>query len=82
MPVKPASPCSHPGCPELTHERYCDAHAKAEDAVSTGSEDQPPLRLTVAQDPRHLRRRPPALRRLPRGWAIHAGARSPPRSPA
>jgi possible bacteriophage endonuclease len=32
MPVKPASPCSHPGCPELTHGRYCEQHAKAEDA--------------------------------------------------
>ncbi|MBS6365582.1 MAG: HNH endonuclease [Actinomycetaceae bacterium] len=32
MPVKPASPCSHPGCPELTHDRYCEQHAKAEDA--------------------------------------------------
>ncbi|MDT3768202.1 HNH endonuclease [Gleimia hominis] len=32
MPVKPARPCSHPGCPELTHKRYCETHAKAEDA--------------------------------------------------
>lgn len=32
MPVKPARPCSHPGCPELTHERFCEQHAKAEDA--------------------------------------------------
>lgn len=31
MPVKPVSPCSHPGCPELTRERYCETHAKAED---------------------------------------------------
>lgn len=28
MPRKPASPCSHPGCPKLTHDRYCTEHAK------------------------------------------------------
>jgi 5-methylcytosine-specific restriction protein A len=28
MPMKPAKPCSYPGCPELTHERYCDRHEK------------------------------------------------------
>jgi len=27
MPYKPAKPCAHPGCPALTHSRYCDAHA-------------------------------------------------------
>ena len=31
MPVKPARPCSQPGCPNLTHARFCEAHAKAED---------------------------------------------------
>lgn len=31
MPVKPARPCSRPGCPNLTHARFCEAHAKAED---------------------------------------------------
>lgn len=31
MPVKPATPCSQPGCPELSHERFCPTHAKAED---------------------------------------------------
>ena len=28
MPKKPKHPCSYPGCPELTHERYCDKHNK------------------------------------------------------
>ena len=28
MPMKPRRPCSHPGCPELTNERYCDKHQK------------------------------------------------------
>lgn len=28
MPRKPETPCSHPGCPRLTHGRYCDEHTK------------------------------------------------------
>lgn len=31
MPSKPKRPCSAPGCPELTHERFCCQHAKDED---------------------------------------------------
>ena len=27
MPRKPKRPCSYPGCPELTEERYCAEHA-------------------------------------------------------
>lgn len=30
MPYKPKHPCAHPGCPALTHERYCPAHAQQE----------------------------------------------------
>ncbi len=30
MPWKPKRPCSHPGCPELTEERFCELHAKQE----------------------------------------------------
>src|SRR5699024_10444083 len=30
MPRKPKRPCSQPGCPELTHEHFCDEHRKAE----------------------------------------------------
>lgn len=30
MPRKPKRPCSQPGCPELTHQRFCVAHAKEE----------------------------------------------------
>lgn len=30
MPRKPKRPCSRPGCPELTHQRFCVAHAKEE----------------------------------------------------
>jgi len=28
MPQKPKRPCSYPGCPMLTVERFCDKHAK------------------------------------------------------
>jgi len=26
MPFKPARPCGYPGCPALTHGRYCEKH--------------------------------------------------------
>ncbi|WP_407873221.1 HNH endonuclease signature motif containing protein [Paenibacillus melissococcoides] len=29
MPPKPKRPCSKPGCPELTTERYCEKHKAA-----------------------------------------------------
>lgn len=32
MPYKPKHPCSYPGCPELTNNRYCDKHKKLTDA--------------------------------------------------
>jgi len=28
MPRKPKRPCSYPGCPRLTEERYCEEHKK------------------------------------------------------
>ena len=28
MPTKPKKPCGYPGCPKLTHERYCEEHTK------------------------------------------------------
>ena len=30
VPSKPKRPCSHPGCPRLTHGRFCEEHAKQE----------------------------------------------------
>ncbi|QNB48516.1 HNH endonuclease [Thermanaerosceptrum fracticalcis] len=30
MPTKSKRPCSWPGCPELTTERYCEKHKKQE----------------------------------------------------
>ncbi len=32
MPRKPKRPCSYPGCPELTNERFCASHQKRIDA--------------------------------------------------
>lgn len=32
MPRKPATPCRHPGCPELSDTRYCPAHTKQAEA--------------------------------------------------
>ena len=29
MPRRPAHPCSWPGCGRLTHDRFCEEHAKA-----------------------------------------------------
>ena len=28
MPYKPPKPCSYPGCPNLTHDRYCEKHQR------------------------------------------------------
>ena len=32
MPRRPKRPCSYPGCPELTNERFCASHQKRIDA--------------------------------------------------
>lgn len=29
MPHLMPTPCRYPGCPALSHDRYCDAHARA-----------------------------------------------------
>ena len=29
MPNKPPKPCNKQGCPELTHDSYCDTHARS-----------------------------------------------------
>lgn len=28
MPLKPFKPCSKPGCPQLTRERFCERHKR------------------------------------------------------
>lgn len=30
MPYKPKTPCSYPGCPKLSHGRFCEEHEKQE----------------------------------------------------
>ena len=30
VPSKPKRPCSYPGCPKLTHGRFCEEHEKKE----------------------------------------------------
>lgn len=30
VPQKPKRPCSYPGCPKLTHGRYCEEHERLE----------------------------------------------------
>lgn len=30
MPTRPKRPCSYPGCPKLTDDRFCEEHAKQE----------------------------------------------------
>ena len=32
MPKRPKRPCSYPGCPKLTDERFCEEHEKKENA--------------------------------------------------
>lgn len=29
MPRSPKKPCAYPGCPRLTHDRFCEEHTKA-----------------------------------------------------
>ena len=31
MPYKSMKPCAHPGCPNLTHGRYCEKHQRQAD---------------------------------------------------
>lgn len=32
MPHKPKHPCAYPGCPNLTHDRFCEVHKKKTDS--------------------------------------------------
>lgn len=33
MPYRPKKPCRHPGCPELTHEMFCEKHKKEDNKI-------------------------------------------------
>ena len=37
MPRKAGRLCSHPGCPNITHEKYCEAHRKQTAAPSAAA---------------------------------------------
>ena len=62
MPYKPATPCAHPGCPNLTGERYCDAH-KQQGGV--GYDDNRPSTSARGYDFRWKKARLHFLRRHP-----------------
>ena len=33
MPYSPKKPCRHPGCPELTHDTFCDKHRREDNRI-------------------------------------------------
>ena len=33
MPYRPKKPCRHPGCPELTHDLFCEKHKKEDNRI-------------------------------------------------
>lgn len=44
MPRKPKHPCHHPGCPELTENRYCEKHTKLHNALYEKYDRDPAVR--------------------------------------
>ena len=34
MPMQPKKPCRHPGCPNLTYDKYCEVHASVDRRAS------------------------------------------------
>ncbi|MHB1154853.1 MAG: HNH endonuclease [Eubacteriales bacterium] len=55
MPTRPKTPCSHPGCPKLSHERYCEEHKKAEVARYEKYQRDPAVRKRYGSRWRHIR---------------------------
>lgn len=55
VPKKPKRPCSYPGCPELTDERYCKKH-KQETEKTYGKSCRPYSHLYNSSRWRKLRR--------------------------
>lgn len=37
MPQKPLKPCKHPGCPELTSDRFCQRHRHQHEKASASA---------------------------------------------
>ena len=57
MPRKPATPCSYPGCPKLTHTRYCDEHAKIAEHNYRKYERDPEIDKRYGHEWRRIRAR-------------------------
>lgn len=57
MPRKPATPCSYPGCPKLTHSRYCDEHAKLAERNYRKYERDPQIDKRYGSEWRRIRAR-------------------------
>ncbi|WP_172119290.1 HNH endonuclease [Actinomyces faecalis] len=57
MPVKPKTPCRAPGCPVLTHERFCPEHQRAEDERYRKYQRDPAINRRYDETWRRLRRR-------------------------
>lgn len=57
MPRKPATPCSYPGCPRLTHNRYCAEHAKIAERNYRKYERDPQIDKRYGREWRRIRAR-------------------------
>ena len=57
MPFKPARPCGVPGCPELTHDRYCKKHKREADAYYNKNLRDPAERERYGKEWRIIRDR-------------------------
>lgn len=57
MPRKPATPCSYPGCPKLTHSRYCDEHTKITERNYRKYERDPQIDKRYGREWRRIRAR-------------------------
>ena len=55
MPLKPKRPCSYPGCPNLTTERFCDEHAKKESQRYERYDRDPTKKKRYGRSWRHIR---------------------------
>lgn len=57
MPRKPATPCSYPGCPKLTHGRFCVEHAKIAERNYRKYERDPEIDKRYGREWRKVRAR-------------------------
>lgn len=57
MPRKPKRPCSHPGCPELTGERFCPEHSRQEVQRYERYDRDPDVKKRYGKDWQRIRER-------------------------